>query len=155
VLIGNSGTGKTNITTRYMKGEFYEDLQATVGVEFYSNVLRVRDKLVKITLWDTAGQERYRSLSKVYYKGARGVLAVYDITDPQSYIDIQNWLRLASTPPPTQTRPSTSAKSPSLSSATRQTSAMRGRLLPNAPRNSSRRSSTSTAGKFRRRLATT
>ncbi|EFX61269.1 hypothetical protein DAPPUDRAFT_28553, partial [Daphnia pulex] len=95
VLIGNSGTGKTNITTRYMKGEFYEDLQATVGVEFYSSVLRVRDKLVKITLWDTAGQERYRSLSKVYYKGARGVLAVYDITDPQSYIDIQNWLRLA------------------------------------------------------------
>lgn len=56
----------------------------------------MRGKDVKVTLWDTAGQERFKSLSKVYYKGARGILAVYDITDPQSYVDIQNWLRLAS-----------------------------------------------------------
>ncbi len=47
-------------------------------------------------MWDTAGQERYKSLSKVYYKGASGVLIVYDVTDPQSYLDVESWMRLAS-----------------------------------------------------------
>ena len=49
---------------------------------------------IKITLWDTAGQ--YKSLSKVYYKGSSGVLIVYDVTDPQSYLDVESWMRLAS-----------------------------------------------------------
>lgn len=53
-------------------------------------------KNIKITIWDTAGQERYKSLSNVYYKGARGVIIVYDVADPQSYVDIQSWMRLAS-----------------------------------------------------------
>lgn len=51
---------------------------------------------IKITLWDTAGQEKYKSLSKVYYKGSSGVLIVYDVTDPQSYLDVESWMRLAS-----------------------------------------------------------
>jgi small GTP-binding protein len=87
----------------------------------------IRGKDIKITLWDTAGQERFKSLSKVYYKGARGILAVYDITDPQSYIDIQNWLRLASNHRQTQMRLSTSARSPSSWWAIRSTWPMSGR----------------------------
>jgi small GTP-binding protein len=96
VLIGNSATGKTNLSTRYIKGEFCDSQQASVGAEFYSKTMNVKGKNVKITLWDTAGQERFKSLSKVYYKGARGVLVVYDITEPKSYVDIEEWLRLAS-----------------------------------------------------------
>jgi small GTP-binding protein len=57
--------------------------------------VQVRGQNIKVTLWDTAGQERYKSLSKVYYKGASGVLIVYDVTDPQSYLDVESWMRLA------------------------------------------------------------
>jgi small GTP-binding protein len=56
----------------------------------------VHNQNIKITLWDTAGQEKYKSLSKVYYKGSSGVLIVYDVTDPQSYLDVESWMRLAS-----------------------------------------------------------
>lgn len=59
--------------------------------------MQVRGQNIKVTLWDTAGQERYKSLSKVYYKGASGVLIVYDVTDPQSYLDVESWMRLACT----------------------------------------------------------
>lgn len=49
-------------------------------MEFLSKIVQVRNQNIKVTLWDTAGQERYKSLSKVYYKGASGVLIVYDVT---------------------------------------------------------------------------
>lgn len=60
-------------------------------------MVTVGDVKIKVTLWDTAGQEQYKSLGKVYYKGASGVLIVYDVTDPKSYLDVQSWMRLAST----------------------------------------------------------
>lgn len=97
VIIGSTGTGKTNIATRYIRNEFNESQKATVGVEFLSKIVQVRNQNIKVTLWDTAGQERYKSLSKVYYKGASGVLIVYDVTEPQSYLDVESWMRLAST----------------------------------------------------------
>ena len=59
-------------------------------------VLTVNETKVKVTLWDTAGQEVYRALSKVYYKGALGVILVYDVTSQQSYLDVEDWYKLAS-----------------------------------------------------------
>lgn len=56
VVIGSSGTGKTNISTRYIRNEFIEGQKATVGVEFLSKIIKVHNQSVKITLWDTAGQ---------------------------------------------------------------------------------------------------
>lgn len=53
-------------------------------------------KKIKISLWDTAGQERYKALSKVYYKGASAAIVVYDITDPNSYVDVESWMKLLS-----------------------------------------------------------
>lgn len=88
VIIGSSGTGKTNISTRFIRDEFNEVCQATLGVEFMTKVVEVGKKKVKISLWDTAGQERYKSLSKVYYKGASAAIVVYDITDAKSYVDV-------------------------------------------------------------------
>ena len=96
VVIGNSGTGKTGIATRYIRNECNEGQKATVGVEFLAKVIKVHNQTIKITLWDTAGQQKYKSLSKVYYKGSSGVLIVYDVTDPQTYLDVQSWMRLAS-----------------------------------------------------------
>ena len=71
-------------------------------------MVKLHNQNFKVTLWDTAGQEKYKSLSKVYYKGSSGVLIVYDVTDPQSYLDVESWMRLASTPFLTQTSTSTS-----------------------------------------------
>ena len=105
VIIGSTGTGKTNIATRYIRNEFNESSKATVGVEFLSKIVQVRNQNIKVTLWDTAGQERYKSLSKVYYKGASGVLIVYDVTEPQSYLDVEAWMRLASTFAPIRREP--------------------------------------------------
>ena len=67
-----------------------------MGVEFLNKVLTVQGAKVKVTFWDTAGQERYKSLSKVYYKGALGIIIVYDVTDQQSYVNVESWMRLAS-----------------------------------------------------------
>ena len=43
-------------------------------------------------IWDTAGQERYRTITKAYYKGADGILVVFDLTDRESFNNIDNWL---------------------------------------------------------------
>ena len=74
-----------------------EGQKATVGVEFLSKIVKIHNQNFKVALWDTAGQEKYKSLSKVYYKGSSGILIVYDVTDPQSYLDVEQWMRLAST----------------------------------------------------------
>jgi small GTP-binding protein len=97
VIIGSSGTGKTNMCSRYINDKYIESQTSTVGVEFLTKTVQLREKQVKVSFWDTAGQERYKSMNKLYYKGANGVLVVYDITDPQSYINIESWIRYAST----------------------------------------------------------
>ncbi len=68
-----------------------------MGVEFLAKVIKVHNSNIKITFWDTAGQERYKSLSKVYYKGAAGIIIVYDVTNETSYANVESWMRLAST----------------------------------------------------------
>jgi small GTP-binding protein len=89
VIIGSVNTGKTNIATKYIRNEFNPASKATVGVEFLSKMVTVnKNHKLKVTLWDTAGQEQYKSLGKVYYKGASGVLVVYDVCDPKSYLDV-------------------------------------------------------------------
>jgi small GTP-binding protein len=66
---------------RFIKGDFKDSTKATIGVEFMHKMMTVNGTKVKVTLWDTAGQEVYRALSKVYYKGALGVILVYDVTN--------------------------------------------------------------------------
>lgn len=155
VIIGSTGTGKTNIATRYIRNEFNENQKATVGVEFLSKIVQVRNQNIKVTLWDTAGQERYKSLSKVYYKGASGVLIVYDVTEPQSYLDVEAWMRLASTSGAMQTRTSTSTRSCSWSWATRSIWRTSDACPQKDPSSSIRTSSISTAGRSPPRPATT
>ena len=69
-------------------------------------------KKIKISIWDTAGQERYKALSKVYYKGANAAIVVYDITNPNSYVDVESWMKLLSNTDINQTKTSTSRKLP-------------------------------------------
>ena len=91
IIIGDSGVGKSNILGRYLHNEFREDTKSTVGVEFGSKKMVIENTPIKLQIWDTAGQERYRSITSAYYKGSKGCFIVYDITNPQSFDDIQKW----------------------------------------------------------------
>ena len=92
VLIGDSGVGKSNILSRYLKNEFSFDSKATVGVEFGSKKFELNGYKIKAQIWDTAGQERYKSITNAYYKGAKGALLVYDITRKETFDSVDRWI---------------------------------------------------------------
>ena len=88
LILGDSGVGKSSLFLRYTKNEFNADMRSTIGVEFGLKFLKIEDFQLKIQIWDTAGMERYRSLTSAYYKGAKGVIIVYDICRKKSFEDI-------------------------------------------------------------------
>ena len=92
VLIGDSGVGKTNLLSRYLKDDFSFDSKTTVGVEFGAKKLEIKGVNIKVQIWDTAGQERFRSITNAYYKGAKGALLVYDITRRETFENINKWV---------------------------------------------------------------
>jgi Ras-related protein Rab-11A len=92
VLIGDSGVGKTNILSRYIKDDFSIETKNTVGVEFGSKIIKFKENTIKIQIWDTAGQERYRSITNAYYKGAKGAMVVYDISKRYTFDNIDKWI---------------------------------------------------------------
>ena len=93
ILIGDSGVGKTNILNRYVNDTFSEATKSTVGVELGTKVEEYNNTKIKIQIWDTAGQERYKSITKTYYKGAKGAFIVYDITKKDSFKNIDKWIQ--------------------------------------------------------------
>ncbi|KAH8887465.1 ras-domain-containing protein [Thozetella sp. PMI_491] len=96
LLIGPSGAGKSALLTRYCDDEFEpESATATIGVDFKTKKLAVRGKPYSLTLFDTAGQERFRTLSTSFYRGAHGVMLVYDISSRASYLTMERWFEEA------------------------------------------------------------
>jgi len=93
VLIGDSGVGKSNLLSRFTRGEFNIDSKSTIGVEFATRSINVDGKTVKAQRWDTAGQERYRAITSAYYRGAVGALLVYDIAKHATYVNVTRWLK--------------------------------------------------------------
>jgi Ras-related protein Rab-2A len=77
---------------RFTDNRFKADHDITIGVEFGSKILKVNKQLIKIQIWDTAGQESFRSIARSYYRGAVGVILMYDITNKDSFINIYRWL---------------------------------------------------------------
>ena len=92
IIIGDSGVGKTNILSRYTSNYFSDSSKSTVGVELGCKIEEVNGTKVKIQVWDTAGQERYKSITKTYYKGAKGALIVYDISRKESFNNVDKWI---------------------------------------------------------------
>ncbi|KAF9311113.1 Ras- protein Rab-18 [Podila horticola] len=93
LLIGSSGTGKSSLLMRFVDGVFLapDEISATIGVDFKVKVIDVEGKKYKLTIWDTAGQERFRTLTSSYYRGAQGVILVYDVSNRDSFNDLQTW----------------------------------------------------------------
>eukprot|EP01098_Paradermamoeba_levis_P011037 TRINITY_DN4683_c0_g1_i1.p1 TRINITY_DN4683_c0_g1~~TRINITY_DN4683_c0_g1_i1.p1 ORF type:complete len:235 (-),score=61.84 TRINITY_DN4683_c0_g1_i1:32-736(-) len=91
VLIGDSGSGKTNILSRITRNTFDPASKSTIGVEFSTRVVEFDGKLIKTQIWDTAGQERYRAIASAYYRGAVAALLVFDITKYESFENVNRW----------------------------------------------------------------
>ena len=84
--------GKTSIVYRYFENKFNESQLSTIGIDFKTKYIKVRDASVKVLIWDTAGQEKFRNIAKQYYQGANGVLLVFDVSDRKSFERIGYWL---------------------------------------------------------------
>ena len=93
VLIGDSGVGKTNLLSRFIHEEFTLESKSTIGVEFATRSIFINNKCIKVQIWDTAGQERFKAITSAYYRGAHGVLLVYDITKRQSFFNTDKWYK--------------------------------------------------------------
>ncbi|KAG6514134.1 hypothetical protein ZIOFF_024474 [Zingiber officinale] len=101
LLIGDSGVGKSCLLLRFADDSYLESYISTIGVDFKIRTVEQDGKTIKLqihrlveitSLWDTAGQERFRTITSSYYRGAHGIIVVYDVTDQESFNNVKTWL---------------------------------------------------------------
>ncbi|CAM9933110.1 unnamed protein product [Discosporangium mesarthrocarpum] len=92
LMIGDSGVGKTCLLLRYANDSFSQTFITTIGIDFKIKNIDLDTKRIKLQIWDTAGQERFRTITTSYFRGAQGILLVYDVTDKKSFNSIRNWV---------------------------------------------------------------
>ena len=92
ILIGDSSVGKTSLLLRYCDGTFDADSISTIGIDRKCKYLKRDDKYIELNIWDTAGQERFKSIAKNSFKGADGILLIYDLTNKKTYSSVKNWM---------------------------------------------------------------
>jgi len=93
VFLGDTSVGKSCLAVRFVRNDFFEFQEPTIGAAFLSKTMTYNNKRYKFEIWDTAGQERYRSLAPMYYRGARAAAVVYDITHEDSFKGAKSWIR--------------------------------------------------------------
>ncbi|KAG9144953.1 hypothetical protein Leryth_021680, partial [Lithospermum erythrorhizon] len=92
LLIGDSGVGKSCLLLRFADDSYLESYISTIGVDFKIRTVEQDGKTIKLQIWDTAGQERFRTITSSYYRGAHGIIVVYDVTDQESFNNVKQWL---------------------------------------------------------------
>ena len=92
IIIGDSGTGKSCLTTKAVKNNFEDYYQATVGFEFLTFNMKINDLVIKMQIWDTCGQEIYKSLISNFYRNSSLAVIVYSIDNKESFEHAENWL---------------------------------------------------------------
>jgi len=93
VLIGDSGVGKSCLLLRFADDAFTESYISTIGVDFRFRTVKIDNKTIKLQIWDTAGQERFRTITSAYYRGADGIIMVFDVTNTESFDHVNDWLK--------------------------------------------------------------
>ena len=92
LLIGNSDVGKSSLILRYVDQRWSDTFVPTIGVDFKIKTLMVDNKKIKMQIWDTAGQERFKTVISSYFKGSHGIFVIYDITNRDSFKNLESWL---------------------------------------------------------------
>eukprot|EP00961_Rhodomonas_salina_P280286 3786449-Rhodomonas_salina.1 len=92
LVVGDTGVGKTCLMLRFTENIFTTSFISTIGIDFKSKICDVDGERMKVQIWDTAGQERFRNITLNYYRGAQGVLLVYDVTDEKSFQNVRSWV---------------------------------------------------------------
>ncbi|KAL5522020.1 hypothetical protein ACEPAF_1876 [Sanghuangporus sanghuang] len=95
LLIGNSSVGKSSLLLRFSDEQWLpeDEASATIGVDFRVHKMEINGKKVKLSIWDTAGQERFRTITASYYRGAQGIILVYDVANRESFDALPRWYR--------------------------------------------------------------
>ena len=92
VLIGESGVGKTCILDQFINQEFHEELESTISAQFCRKDFEFPGgKKISLDIWDTAGQEKFRALTRIFYKNAKAVVLVYNITNKATFEEVKNY----------------------------------------------------------------
>ncbi|GAB2225874.1 hypothetical protein Droror1_Dr00021644 [Drosera rotundifolia] len=92
LLIGDSAVGKSCLLLRFADDSYVDSYISTIGVDFKIRTIELDGKTIKLQIWDTAGQERFRTITSSYYRGAHGIIIVYDVTEMDSFNNVKQWL---------------------------------------------------------------
>ena len=92
LLLGNSNVGKSSLFLRFVDDIWNDTFVPTIGVDFKIKTFDIDNKKIKMQIWDTAGQERFKNIIASYYRGAHGILLIFDVTDKDSFKNLSNWL---------------------------------------------------------------
>jgi len=92
LMIGDSGVGKSSLLLRFVDDTFNASFMTTIGVDFKERTVKVGGSVCKLEIWDTAGEERFRTITSSYYRGAHGIVVVYDVTDTKTFDSVKKWL---------------------------------------------------------------
>ncbi|XP_076290550.1 ras-related protein Rab-8A-like isoform X2 [Lasioglossum baleicum] len=93
LVLGDSNVGKTCVVHRYCDERYYDTFISTIGLDFKQKIINLDGTRIKLQIWDAAGQERFRTLTTAYYRGAMGILLMYDVTRLESFTHLEYWLR--------------------------------------------------------------
>ncbi|KAF8404299.1 hypothetical protein HHK36_009182 [Tetracentron sinense] len=92
LIIGDSSVGKSCLLLRFADDSYVDSYISTIGVDFKIRTVELDGKTIKLQIWDTAGQERFRTITSSYYRGAHGIIIVYDVTEMESFNNVKQWL---------------------------------------------------------------
>jgi small GTP-binding protein len=93
LIIGESSVGKSCLLVRFAENKFTESFLPTIGIDFKVRHVEIDGAKVKLQVWDSAGQEKFRTITKAYYRGAHGILLVFDVTSVESFNQTGQWMR--------------------------------------------------------------
>jgi Ras-related protein Rab-18 len=94
-MVGNSGVGKSSIILRFCDNQFDTGISPTIGIDYKFKNVVIKSIPIKLSIWDTAGQEKFRTVTSTYYKGAHGIVFVYDVSNPTSFAEVSKWVEEA------------------------------------------------------------
>ena len=91
-LVGDSSVGKTSLLSRFVNDKFEQKYRCTIGVEYKCKNISIDDNSIKLQVFDTCGAEKYRCITRSYYRSAKGIFLVFDLTNPISFAKLEDWL---------------------------------------------------------------